>query len=176
MGSSKLKNGYIQVYTGNGKGKTTAAIGLAIRGLGGGLKVYFSQFLKGQNSCEIAFLKNYSKGILIERSGRKSFVKKVQHSDIKEAQRSFLKVSRIIKEGKYDIIILDEIFSALSLNLINSNELITLLISKPSHVEIVLTGRNAPKKIIEIADLVTEMKEIKHYYRRGIGARRGIEK
>ena len=176
MDRPEIKKGFIQVYTGNGKGKTTAAIGLAIRGLGDGLKVYFCQFLKGQDSGEIKFLKNFSKGIFIDRSGRKSFVKNVQHTDIKEAQRSFKRVSRIIKEGKFDIIILDEIFSALSLNLIHSNELIALLISKHPPVELVLTGRNAPKKIIAMADLVTEMKEIKHYYRRGIRARRGIEK
>jgi cob(I)alamin adenosyltransferase len=170
-----LKKGYIQIYTGDGKGKTTAAIGLSLRAAGAGLKVYFYQFLKGLKCSELNFLSSHPRLISIKRSGSSSFVFHAQHADFKQAQKCFHSVSNIILKGKYDVIILDEIFHALSLNLINSNELITLLKMKPKHVEIVLTGRNAPNKIIKIADLVTEMKEIKHYFKKGVKARKGIE-
>jgi len=171
-----LKIGYVQVYTGCGKGKTTAALGLTLRAAAAGLKVYFCQFLKGTICSEIKYLQNNFNSIYLARSGRKSFVKKAKPIDFKQARDCFNSASSAIKGGKFDVVILDEIFQALSLNLINNNELETLIKLKPQHVEIVLTGRNAPKNILKIADLVTEMKEIKHYFRKGVQARKGIEK
>lgn len=173
---NRLKKGYVQVYTGNGKGKTTAAIGLTLRAISAGLKVYFCQFLKGQNSSEIKYLKSNPESILFEKTGEKSFVKKAKPIDFKQARNCFHNAAIAIKDGVFDVVILDEIFSAISLNLINTNELEELLKLKPQHVEVVLTGRNAPKNILKMADLVTEMKEIKHYYNKGVQARKGIEK
>lgn len=171
-----MKNGFIQVYTGNGKGKTTAALGLSMRAAGAGLKIYFCQFLKGQKSCETIILKQkLFENITISRSGRNSFVLKAKESDHECAQICFKKASQAILSGKYDLIVLDEVFHATMLDLINQNELIELLKNKPENVEIILTGRNAPEEIIKIADLVTEMKEIKHYFRKKIKARKGIE-
>jgi cob(I)alamin adenosyltransferase len=171
-----MKKGFIQVYTGNGKGKTTAALGLSMRAVGAGLKIYFCQFLKGQKSCETIILKKkLSENITISRSGRDSFVLKAKKSDHERAQICFKKASQAISSGKYDLIVLDEIFHATMLNLISQNELIELLKNKPENVEIILTGRNAPEEIIKIADLVTEMKEIKHYFKKNIKARKGIE-
>jgi len=170
-----MKKGYVQVYTGNGKGKTTAAIGLAIRAAGAGLKVYFCQFLKGRPTSEIRILKKLHNQITVQRSGRKTFVIDAEKCDFECARKCFQKVSRVIFKGEYDVVILDEINNAMAINLINSNDLVNVIKSKPMHVEIVLTGRNIPKEIIKIADLVTDMKEIKHYYSKGIGARKGIE-
>jgi len=170
-----MKQGFVQVYTGNGKGKTTAAIGLAIRAAGAGLKVYFCQFLKGRQSSEIRILKKINSQISLLRSGRKKFVIVPKKYDIECAKKCFQRVTRIINKGEYDVVILDEINNAMAINLINSNELVNVILGKPKHVEIVLTGRNIPKEIIKIADLVTDMKEIKHYYSKGIRARKGIE-
>jgi cob(I)alamin adenosyltransferase len=170
-----MKKGFVQVYAGNGKGKTTAAIGLAIRAAGAGLKVYFCQFLKGRQSSEIRILTKIQSNISLLRSGRKSFVIDPEKCDYKCARICFNKVSRIIKDGKYDVVILDEINNAMAINLININELLYIINSRPVHVEIVMTGRKIPKEIMKIADLVTEMKEIKHYYSKGIKARKGIE-
>jgi cob(I)alamin adenosyltransferase len=171
-----MKNqGFIQIYTGNGKGKTTAAIGLSIRAAGAGFKIFFCQFLKGQKTSETAILKQLSENITIIRSGSKSFVLKAKESDHICAQKCFKKASQAIYGGNYDIVIMDEIFHATMLDLISKNELIELLKNKPKNVEIILTGRNAPQEIIKIADLVTEMKDIKHYHSRKINARKGIE-
>jgi cob(I)alamin adenosyltransferase len=170
-----MKKGYIQVYTGNGKGKTTAAIGLAVRATGAGLKVYFCQFLKGRPTSEIKILKTLKSHCTLLRSGRKSFVINPQKCDFEYASTCFSKVSKVIKDGKYDVVILDEINNAMAINLIKANELVDIIKSRPVHLEIVLTGRNISPKILKIADLVTEMKEIKHYYTRGIQARKGIE-
>jgi cob(I)alamin adenosyltransferase len=170
-----MKKGYIQVYTGNGKGKTTAAIGLAIRAAGAGLRVCFCQFLKGRQSSEITILKKLNKNVMVLRSGEKSFVYSCQIGDRLKAQRCFKKVSAIILQGKCDVVILDEINTAVALKLINIKELVEILKERPKQMEIVLTGREAPREIIKIADLVTRMTQVKHYYSKGIVARKGIE-
>jgi cob(I)alamin adenosyltransferase len=170
-----MKKGYIQVYTGSGKGKTTAAIGLAIRAAGAGLKVCFCQFLKGRESSELAILKKLKRNVTVLRSGEKSFIYSCKAGDRLKARNCFKKVSSIILQGKCDVVILDEINTAIALKLININELIDILKGRPRHVEVVLTGREAPKEIIKIADLVTRMTQIKHYYSKGIAARKGIE-
>ncbi|MBD3344977.1 MAG: cob(I)yrinic acid a,c-diamide adenosyltransferase [Chitinivibrionales bacterium] len=170
------KKGYIHLYTGNGKGKTTAALGLALRAAGAGLKVYIAQFAKQGNYSELNSLKKLNDTITIEQFGNGDFiVEKASPREKAIAQHGFSKVESVINEGACDMVILDEICIALHFELIDTQQLIQVLKNRPSPIEIVLTGRNAPPEIIEIADLVTEMKEIKHYYSRGVQSRKGIE-
>jgi cob(I)alamin adenosyltransferase len=173
-----LKKGYVQVYTGNGKGKTTAALGLALRACGHNLMVYIIQFMKGNiDYGEIKITERLRPNLTIFQSGRECFVSKENPDQIdKEYAKKGLKLSKeIINSGMYDIVILDEINCAVDFGLIEVNEVIDIIKNKPEEVEIILTGRNAPNEIIDIADLVTEMKEIKHYYLHGIKGRKGIE-
>ena len=168
--------GYIQVYTGDGKGKTTAALGLALRAAGAGLKVYFAQFVKGMDYSELHSLRKFSDNIVVKQYGRDCFIyKEPESEDIEVARRGFDEVKKIILGGKYDVVILDEINIATYYKLITVEEVIELIKSRPSNVEVVLTGRNADRRIIANADLVTEMKDIKHYYQSGVSARKGIE-
>lgn len=170
-------SGYIQVYTGNGKGKTTAAIGLAIRAIGAGLNVYIGQFIKSKDYSEHITLKEYLPILTLEVYGRGCFINgKPEDIDIKLANDGLERAKEIIYGQKHHLVILDEINIALNLGLIDKNKVLDMLHNKPSEVEIVLTGRYADKEIIEIADLVTEMREVKHYYSKGILARDGIEK
>ncbi len=169
--------GYVQVYTGNGKGKTTAAFGLALRAIGAGLNVYIAQFVKGMKYSELESIKKYSDQITLMQYGRGCFIKgNPGEEDIKAAKAGFNEVKEIVKKGDHDLIILDEANIAVLYNLFSVEDLLDLIDLKPEHVEIVITGRNAHEKIIERADLVTEMKEIKHYYSNGVQAREGIEK
>lgn len=171
-----MDHGFVQVYTGDGKGKTTAAIGLVVRAVGAGLKVYFCQFLKGRNCSEIASLNKFKDMIEIRQFGSESFIKGVpSDSDVSAAINGFEEALNAVMSGIYDLIILDEINYAIHLNLIKLQSVVQLIKNKPAKVEIVLTGRNAAKEIIEIADLVSEIKEIKHYFKKGVLARRGIE-
>ncbi|MFH1202257.1 MAG: cob(I)yrinic acid a,c-diamide adenosyltransferase [Candidatus Omnitrophota bacterium] len=165
----------IQIYTGDGKGKTTAALGLAIRAAGAGLKVYIGQFLKGRTYCELESLEKI-KNIKIERFGRTCFIKKrPTKKDLELAKRGFKKIEEIICKGCYDLVILDEINIAVSLGLLELGQLLRLIKKTPGDVELVLTGRYAHPEIIKVADLVSEIKDIKHYYEKGVKARRGIE-
>lgn len=167
----------IEVYTGDGKGKTTAAFGLALRALGHGLKVLCIQFMKGDpNYGEVIISKKLPNFELIQ-SGLPTFVKKGNPSpeDLRLAKEGFEKAKKAIKNGKYDIIILDEINVAMDYGLIEIEEVEKLIKECPENIELILTGRYAPKRIIELADLVSEIKEVKHYYKRGIQARKGIE-
>lgn len=165
----------IQVYTGNGKGKTTAAIGLALRASGAGLNVYIAQFAKGKCYHEIKALKNISR-IKIEQFGRHCFIKNPpQKIDIQLAIKGLKRVNEIIAKRKYQMVILDEANIAVKLKLISLIDLITLIKKTPKVMELVLTGRYADPKIIKIADLVSDIKEIKHYYNQGKKARPGIE-
>ena len=169
--------GYIQVYTGNGKGKTTAALGLAIRAAGAGLKVYMAQFIKRGQYSEIKGLNRLSAKITIEQFGGGRFIKgRPSHEDIAAARRGLNKVKTILAAGKHSVVILDEANVAVSLNLFSENELLEIIDHKPDNVEIIITGRGAGPGIIEAADLVTEMKEIKHYFKNGVEARLGIER
>jgi len=175
----RLNRGLIQVYTGDGKGKTTAAIGLAMRALGNGLKVYMIQFMKGQIFYgELKIAQDYSPDFVIKQCGRPDFVNPVNPDpvDVKLAEDALKHAEGVIKEGKYDIVILDEINVAVKFGLIKLENVLPILKNKPEHVELVLTGRYAAPEIIEIADLVTEMRLIKHYYDRGVQARKGIER
>lgn len=175
--SKKLVSGFIQVYTGNGKGKTTAALGLAMRAAGAGLKIYIGQFLKAKNYSEINTLKQFPNHIIIEQFGTSRFIgKKINAKDKQRAQTGWQTVTKIIQENNYDLVVLDEINVAVAYGMINEQEVICALRAKPREMEIILTGRDAPKSIINHADLVTEMKEIKHYFQKKVRARTGIEK
>jgi len=173
----KLKKGYVHLYFGTGKGKTTAAIGLAIRAAGCGLKVFLGQFIKGMRYSEIKCLERLRENITIKQYGRGCFIRgKPKEEDIEAAQKGLSEIKSILASGKYDLVILDEITIAQYFGLITNDDIIGLIEIKPEHVELVLTGRKASPKIIERADLVTQMKEVKHYYTSGVTARKGIEK
>ena len=168
--------GYVQVYTGAGKGKTTASLGLALRAAGAGLNVYIVQFLKKGDYSEIKALSRF-KNITIEQYGLGKFVKgKPSDEDIAAGAKGYRKLVKILKENKHDLVIAEEGNVAVMCNLISEDELLSLIDMKPANVELVITGRGATAKVIESADLVTEMKEIKHYYKNGVKARVGIEK
>lgn len=167
--------GKVQVYTGNGKGKTTAALGLALRASGAGLKVFIGQFVKGMHYHELDTLEHLS-NISLKQYGLDCFiVNEPTQSDIDAARKGFAEMSRIVMEGKYDLVIFDEINIALYYKLLGVDELIKLIRERPAHVELVLTGRYAPGELLDLADLVTEMREVKHYYPDGVEARKGIE-
>lgn len=174
-----MRKGYIQVYTGNGKGKTTAALGLALRAAGAGLKVFVAQFIKSKRCSEHKALERFKDLITIRLYGT-GFIKKRKEKEqqikaIKAAQKGLKVAKKIIASENYDIVILDEINLATHLGLISVEELLDLIEKKPAKLELLLTGRYADRRIIEKADLVTEMKEIKHYYKKGVKARKGIE-
>lgn len=165
----------IQVYTGEGKGKTTAALGLALRAAGAGLGVYIAQFCKGRPCSELKALKKF-KNIAIEQFGTSKFIiGKPEYADTQLAKSALRQISRAIKDKKYDVIILDEANNALALNLLSIDELLGIIAKLPAGKELVITGRSAHEKIIEIADLVSDIKEVKHYFKNGTKARKGIE-
>ncbi|MEJ2730897.1 MAG: cob(I)yrinic acid a,c-diamide adenosyltransferase [Deltaproteobacteria bacterium] len=169
--------GYIQVYTGNGKGKTTAAIGLAIRAAGAGLKVFIAQFIKLGDYSEIKALKRFSDLITVEQFGLGRFTDgKPSPEDIAAAQKGLRRIKAIMAGEEYKVIILEEANVAAKFGLIRVQDLLGLIINKPYDAELVITGRYASARVIENADLVTEMVPIKHYYEKGVPARVGIEK
>lgn len=168
--------GFIQIYTGNGKGKTTAAFGLSLRAVGAGKKVFFAQFVKGKIYSEIEAVQKFLPSIVVKQYGLGCFIVNAPTwQDIDAARKGLFEVSQIISSGEYDIVVLDEANIAIHYQLFTAVELISILRNKPKETEIIITGRYAPDELIEIADLVTEMKEIKHYYTKGIAARVGIE-
>ena len=170
-----MQKGYIQVYTGNGKGKTTAALGLSLRAVCAGKSVYFAQFVKGMRYSELDAV-NFLKGFTMKQYGRDCFIyNEPTDEDIGRARHGLEECAKILSSGKYDIVVLDEINIALYYKLFSVDEVIKMLKGRAPGVEVILTGRNAPDEIIEMADLVTEMKELKHYYTKGVEARTGIE-
>jgi len=175
----KLEQGLIQVYTGNGKGKTTASLGLAFRAVGRELMVCMIQFMKGGGPYgEQMAAERLAPYLTIIQTGRPGWVNKENpHETDKALAREALELARkAVTGGEYDMVILDEINGAVSMGLVPVDELLELMRDKPENVELVLTGRNAHEKVIEAADLVTEMREIKHYYKAGVKSRDGIEK
>ena len=192
-----MTQGYVQVYTGEGKGKTTAAIGLAIRAIGAGKKVLFLQFMKSKIYSEHKILPNLP-NITLETVGKPFFViKKGMKSPqelsrwgdevvvfeaghppkdyVKLIQKGYELACRALQSGDYDLVILDEYNMALFFELISWTQTEALLRDRHPAVEVVFTGRGAPQDLIDVADLVTEMKEVKHYYQQGVNARLGIE-
>jgi len=175
---SKLDMGFIQIYTGNGKGKTTAAIGQAVRAAGFGLKSYIVQFMKEFPYNEQNSLIHLSQWITIEQFAGDDFVYKKQlpgKKEIDKARRGLAAAKAKMLSGRYDLIILDEVCVSIYFRLFSDEEILTFMKQKPENVELILTGRYCPDNLMDKADLVTEMKEIKHYYQEGITARKGIE-
>lgn len=168
--------GYLQIYTGNGKGKSTAAFGLALRAAGAGMRVYIAQFVKGRTYSEITAIRQQLPQITLRQFGRGCFiVEKPTDEDVTAAREGLEVVSEVLTSGEYDLVILDEATIAIYYDLFTVDELIDLLKRRAPKSEVVVTGRYAPEELIELADLVTEMREVKHYYRQGIEAREGIE-
>jgi cob(I)alamin adenosyltransferase len=168
--------GYVQVYTGDGKGKTTAALGLALRSAGAGLKVFIGQFIKSAPYSEIKALERFSDLITIKQFGRGCFIRgNPCQADIDMARKALAALEAALRSGEYDVVIADEANVAFGCKLVSEGDLIALVDARPAHVELVLTGRGAPAGVIERADLVTEMKPVRHYYEKGVLARKGIE-
>jgi cob(I)alamin adenosyltransferase len=175
--NTRLSQGYVQIYTGDGKGKTTAALGLALRAMGHGMRTYIGQFMKGQPYGELDALRDYPL-ITIEQYGDIRCIRReeVTSEHITQAQRGLSQVRKAIRSGQYDIVVLDEVNVTVWFGLLTVEEVLAFLDERPAHVEVILTGRRAPQELIERADLVTEMREVKHYYQQGVPARKGIER
>ena len=176
--ATALQQGLIQIYTGNGKGKTTAALGLAFRAAGRGLNVHIMHFMKhdpdyGEMQSALKMGAKWS----VEQVGRRGFIspKNPADKDIELAQSALVRAATLACSGDYDLLILDELVNALGFGLVRLEQILDLIHNKAAHTELVLTGRNAPQELIDAADLVTEMREIKHYYAAGQPARIGIE-
>lgn len=170
-----MEKSYVHVYTGNGKGKTTASIGLSIRAALAGKKVFIGQFVKGMEYSELKLV-DYLSNIEIQQFGRDCFIyNDPTEEDIEAAKKGLEICKKVLKSGKYDLVVLDELNIALYYKLFSIEEAIEIIENRDDSVEVIITGRYAPKEIIALADLVTEMKEIKHYYTEGVEARKGIE-
>ncbi|PIE63476.1 MAG: cob(I)yrinic acid a,c-diamide adenosyltransferase [Desulfobacter postgatei] len=168
--------GYVQVYTGNGKGKTTASLGLAIRAAGAGLRVFILQFMKQGEYSEIKALKKFET-IIVEQYGAGKFVRgKPSDAEKAKCRQGYERLCQIIEAGTHHLVIAEEANIAFFCGLLSEEDLLHLIDIKPEHIELVITGRGAPASVIEKADLVTEMTAIKHYYQQGVMARIGIEK
>lgn len=173
-----MKRGYVQVYTGNGKGKTTAALGLALRAAGAGLRVYILQLMKEYPYSELEALRLHADRITIEQACGDAFVYRREPAPPEEKAAAAAALDRArtaMVGGDYDVVVLDEACVSIYFELITVDQLLTLLDDRPETVELVLTGRYCPDAILERADLVTEMREVRHYYTEGVRARKGIE-
>jgi cob(I)alamin adenosyltransferase len=169
--------GYVQVYTGNGKGKTTAAIGLAIRAAGAGLPVFFAQFVKGLKYSEIGALERYADLIAVRQYGRGCFItREAEKEDIEQSRKGLADSAAALAMGKYRLVVLDEACIAIHYKLFSIDDLLQVIDRRKTDCEVVVTGRYAPQELLDMADLVTEMKEVKHYYAKGVQARTGIER
>jgi cob(I)alamin adenosyltransferase len=172
-----IMKGYVQVYTGDGKGKTTAALGLSIRAAGAGLKVFIAQFIKMGDYSEIKALQRFSDLISVEQYGLGRFIKgKPSFEDIEAARKGLEIVHAVLMAAQHDVVIMEEANVAVMCGLFSADDILGLITVKPESVELILTGRGADPRIVEKADLVTEMKSIKSYYDQGVQARIGIEK
>jgi len=168
--------GYVHLYTGNGKGKTTAAFGLALRAACAGKRVYIGQFVKSMKYNEVAMEELFDK-VVIEQYGQGCTLnRELDPGDKDKAELGFEKVSEILQSGDYDLVILDEVTIALYFKLLTHEQVIQAIQARAAHVEVVMTGRYAPQALVDFADLVTEMKEVKHYYKMGVLSRDGIDR
>jgi len=176
MKGSRMK-GYVQVYTGEGKGKTTAALGLIVRAVGAGLKVFLAQFIKGGRYSELKGLQRFDDLITVEQFGLGRFLNgKCTPADVTAARQGLAKMKTVLASGEYDVVVLDEANIAVFYDLFSVQELLELIDCKPEGTELVITGRHAAPELVERADLVTEMRPVKHYYDAGVKARVGVEK
>ena len=172
-----FNTGYTQIYTGDGKGKTTAALGLALRAAGAGLKVYIAQFIKSGDYSEIKALARFADQITVEQFGLGRFIKgKPLPEDVAAAGKGLAAVRSALASGQYQVVIMEEGNVAALCGLFPVDEILEIISQKPGDVELVVTGRGADPRVIDRADLVTEMKAVKHYYQTGVAARVGIEK
>lgn len=176
---ARLKEGYVQVYTGNGKGKTTASMGLAFRAAGDGMEVKVVQFLKSWKTGELESAKRFDNLEILRFEKVKGFTWELNEEELaqlkSEVRVGFDFVKGLVENRGCDILILDEVMASISGGFIGEDEIVELIEKKPKDMELILTGRNVPEKIMEKADLITEMREIKHYYKKGVPAREGIE-
>ena len=171
-----MEKGFVHVYTGNGKGKTTAAIGLTVRALCAGKSVYVGQFVKNMKYNETKIEPLFPK-LTIRQLGTGCFIfREPSQKDIDAAQEGLHICEKILKDGEYDVVVLDEITIALYFKLIDVKDVICAINNRKPSVEVIVTGRYAPQELIDMADLVTEMKEVKHYYTQGVLSRDGIDK
>lgn len=169
--------GYVQVYTGDGKGKTTAALGLALRAIGAGLNVFIGQFVKGMPYSEVKAAESFGNRMELRLFGRGCLLdRKPEAADIDAARRGLEVVRRVFRAGRHRLVILDEANIATHLKLITVDDLLAVIDARPENVELILTGRHADPRVLERADLVTEMRKVKHYYSDGVAAREGIER
>lgn len=175
-----LERGYIQIYTGDGKGKTTASLGLALRALGHGWKVLVVQFTKGESATlygEMISSSKFLSNLDLVQFGmdRVCYTHNICLDDYRETKKGWEFAKQAIQSGEYQLIILDELNICTSMKLIKVSDVKKVLLEKPDNLEIVLTGRCADPELVDIADLVTEMKEVKHYFNKGVMARQGVE-
>jgi cob(I)alamin adenosyltransferase len=177
MTHQQLPRGYVQIYTGDGKGKTTAALGLALRASGHGMRTYVGQFMKGQPYGELDALRDHPL-ITVEQYGDVRCIhrEEVTPDHVAQARRGLERAREAMLSGQYHIVILDEVNVTVWFGLLTAEEVLAFLDERPTCVEVILTGRRAPQELIERADLVTEMREVKHYYQQGVVARKGIER
>ncbi len=172
-----MDKGYVQVYTGDGKGKTTAALGLVLRAAGAGFKVFVGQFLKSGDYSEIKALARFSDLVTVRQYGLGRFVKgRPAPEEIESAREGLREAEDALLSGRYDLVVLEEANVAASIGLFSVDELLSIIARKPLKTELLITGRNADPRVIAAADLVTEMRAVKHYYDKGVMARVGIEK
>ncbi|MBN1541252.1 cob(I)yrinic acid a,c-diamide adenosyltransferase [candidate division KSB1 bacterium] len=171
------RQGLVQIYTGDGKGKTTAALGLSLRAAGHGLRTYIGQFMKGRMYGELDALRNFPL-ITVNQFGGKKCIRReeVSEADRRRASKGLMRCRQALHSGSFDLVVLDEILVAIWFDLLPLSNVVELVKYKPPQVELILTGRRAAQELIDLADLVTEMREIKHYYQKGIKARNGIER
>jgi len=170
------RTGYVQVYTGDGKGKTTAAFGLAMRAVGRGLRALVLQFMKADPTWG-EIVSALRLGIGVEQVGLDHWVFKdrISADDRAAAAAGFVRARELVMSGAYDVVVLDELVTAVFFELVPLDDVLRLLAEKPQHVELVITGRRAPDELVAAADLVTEMRPLKHYFEAGVKAREGIE-
>lgn len=171
-----MEKGYIHIYTGDGKGKTTAAFGLAVRALCAGKSVYIGQFVKSMEYNETRIAEKFDR-IQIEQFGNGCMLtREADGEDVRMAHEGLMKCADILSSGEYEVVILDELTIALFLGLLELDEVLNLIRGKRPETEVVITGRYASQELIDVADLVTEMREVKHYYQQGVLSRDGIDR
>ncbi|MGQ9498813.1 MAG: cob(I)yrinic acid a,c-diamide adenosyltransferase [Dissulfurimicrobium sp.] len=171
------KRRYVHIYTGDGKGKTTAALGLVLRAIGAGWRVFFCQFLKEGEFSEIKALNAFAGQVIVRQYGAGRFVRgRPCEEDIRLARQGFSEIKEILKGCQYDMVVMDEVNVAMRYGLIGIDEMMMLLKTRPMDIELVLTGRWADEGLFKEADVVTEMRCIKHYYKKGVMARVGVER
>ncbi|OGO31499.1 MAG: cob(I)yrinic acid a,c-diamide adenosyltransferase [Chloroflexi bacterium RBG_16_56_11] len=175
--ADKKQQGLVQVFTGNGKGKTTAALGAVLRAAGHDWKIYIVFFFKGKrDSGEFTSLSKFP-NVVLSRFGLRPFADPadITPTEKEQARRALAAASEAVTSGRYDLVVLDEVNVALDYKLVSLDDVLRLVREKPSHVELILTGRHADNRLLEAADLVTEMVKVKHPFDKGIKARKGIE-